>query len=88
MDENEDLNNKDNIEIVVGDTSDLSFSEVGDFMNDLKPRDVKGSKKNIIIPTNKKNVNKNEEDDDENDTDSQNSNIEENNEEKKNNENN
>ena len=83
MDENEDLDNKKNIEIVVGDTSDLSFSEVNEFMNELKPRDIKGSKKNIIIPTDKKNVNKNE--NDENKTEEQNPDTDENNNEEKNN---
>ena len=86
MDENEDLDNKKNIEIVVGDTSDLSFSEVNEFMNELKPRDIKGSKKNIIIPTDKKNVNKNE--NDENKDEKQNPDTDENiNEEKNNTEN-
>lgn len=53
--ENENKNNdeKQNIEVVVGDSSNLSFSEVGDFMGDLRPQNIKGSRKNIIIPTNK-----------------------------------
>ena len=56
--ENEDNNNNENnninnIEVVIGDSSNLSFSEVGDFMGDLKPQNVKGLRKNIIIPTNK-----------------------------------
>ena len=73
MDENEDLDNKKNI-------------EVNEFMNELKPRDIKGSKKNIIIPTDKKNVNKNE--NDENKDEKQNPDTDENiNEEKNNTEN-
>ncbi len=59
--ENDNNNNDDKnqkIEIVVGDTTDLNFSEVGDYMGDLRPRDIKGSKKNIIIPTNKKSITK------------------------------
>lgn len=55
--ENEDnINNNEknkNIEVVIGDSSNLSFSNVNDFMGDLKPQNTKGSKKNIIIPTNK-----------------------------------
>ena len=59
MDEKDDFkdNENKNMEVVVGDTSELSFSEVGDYIGALRPKDVKGSKKNIIIPTNKKNVN-------------------------------
>ena len=62
MDEKDDFkdNENKNMEVVVGDTSELSFSEVGDYIGALRPKDVKGSKKNIIIPTNKKNVNPND----------------------------
>ena len=40
--------NKD-LEIVMGDDSDLEISEVGDIINDLKPNTSK-EKKSIIIP--------------------------------------
>lgn len=40
--------NKD-LEIVMGDDSDLEISEVGDMINDLKPNTSK-EKKSIIIP--------------------------------------
>ena len=49
-------NNK--IEVIIGDSSELKFSEVGDYMGDLKPQVMKGSKKNIIIPTGIKSINK------------------------------
>ena len=55
---NNENNNDNDVQVVIGDSSKLKFSEVGDYMGDLKPRDIKGSKKNIIIPTNKKNPNK------------------------------
>ena len=44
--------NKD-IEVVVGDDSELYISEVSDCINDLRPKSS-SSKKNIIIPTEKK----------------------------------
>lgn len=40
--------NKD-LEIVMGDDSDLEISEVGDMINDLRPNTSK-EKKSIIIP--------------------------------------
>ncbi len=43
--------NKD-LEIVMGDDSDLEISEVGDMINDLKPNTSK-EKKSIIIPISK-----------------------------------
>ena len=91
MDDKDDFNNNEDekIEVVVGDTSDLAFSEVGDYMGDLKPKDVKGSKKNIIIPTNKKNVTEPSDSDESNSTPTENNNtIDENNNNKTNNNNN
>ena len=65
MNENKDDSNTNKtdpssgkIEVVIGDSSDLKFSEVGDYMGDLKPHVMKGSIKNIIIPTSKKKSNK------------------------------
>ena len=45
------MNSEDNkdLEIVMGDDSDLNISEVGDMINDLKPNTNK-EKKSIIIP--------------------------------------
>lgn len=51
-----DLDNKDNeIEVIIGDDSELSFSEVEDFVEELKPKTKLDSsqKKNIIIPVSK-----------------------------------
>lgn len=43
-----DENNVD-IEIIMGDDSELNFSDVNDSINTLRPKD-KVQKKNIIIP--------------------------------------
>ena len=51
------MDNKENnqdIEVVIGDDSMLNISEVGDFMNDLKPKTSEKKSKNVIIPKNKK----------------------------------
>lgn len=45
-------NNVEDIEIVIGDVSNLEFSDVEDFMTDLKP--VQEKKKNFVIPVAKK----------------------------------
>ena len=45
-----DKKNENDIEVVVGDESILNISEVGDMMNDLRPKDSVTNKKNIIIP--------------------------------------
>lgn len=42
-----------NIEIVMGDNSTLEISDVGDCMNDLRPK--KNKKKKIVIPKVKRN---------------------------------
>ena len=42
------------IEIIIGDDSNLNISEVNDYMNDLNPDTEK--KKKVIIPTAKKKV--------------------------------
>ena len=41
------------IEIIMGDGSDLQISPVEDWMNDLKPKSSKNKKK-VIIPKEKK----------------------------------
>ena len=47
--ENVQKNEKD-IEIVFGDDSNLDISDVGDCMNDLRPKDLEKKKKGIVIP--------------------------------------
>lgn len=42
------------IEVVIGDDSILNISEVGDCMNDLRPKDSVKKRKNFIIPIAKK----------------------------------
>ena len=42
------------IEVVIGDDSILNISEVGDFMNDLRPKDSVKKRRNFIIPIAKK----------------------------------
>jgi hypothetical protein len=46
--ENEKTNSSEEIEVVMGDDSELIISEVGDCMNDLRPKTEK--KKNVVIP--------------------------------------
>ncbi len=43
------------IEIVIGDKSDLNFSDVGDCVNTLRPKDKKNKK--VIIPKTKNDKN-------------------------------
>lgn len=45
----EDENSKE-IEVVIGDDSILDISEVGDCMNDLRPKDSVKNRKTYIIP--------------------------------------
>ena len=53
MKKDNEKNNLD-IEIIIGDDSELNFSEVEDSIKTLRPKD-KINKKNIIIPKIKKN---------------------------------
>ena len=46
--------NNEEIEVVIGDDSILNISEVGDCMNDLRPKDSVNNRKKIIIPSAKK----------------------------------
>lgn len=50
------MENKENqdIEVVIGDDSVLNISEVGDCMNDLRPKTSEKKSKNVIIPKTKK----------------------------------
>ena len=51
----EEKNNKnEGFEIVMGDDSILEISDVGDHMNDLRPKGKEEKKKNIVIPKLKK----------------------------------
>lgn len=45
------------IEIVMGDDSELNFSEVEDCVSSLRPKDKERLKKKVIIPKSKKNDN-------------------------------
>ena len=57
----EKMENKENIEVVIGDDSVLNISEVGDCMNQLRPKDQAKKRKNFIIPIAKKKLGKNSE---------------------------
>ena len=57
MEENNNNNNAEDIEVIIGDDSELNISEVGDCMNDLRPKSAEKKKKNVIIPIAKKNKN-------------------------------
>ncbi len=59
-----DSENKD-LEIVMGDDTELDISDVGDIMNNLKPN-TSEKKKNIIIPLAKKKNEENEKNSSEN----------------------
>ena len=55
----EEMENKENLEVVIGDDSVLNISEVGDCMNQLRPKDQAKKRKNFIIPIAKKKLGKN-----------------------------
>ena len=57
----DNVENKEDIEVVIGDDSVLNISEVGDCMNQLRPKDQAKKRKNFIIPVAKKKIGKNEE---------------------------
>ena len=50
----ENIENSEDIEVVIGDDSVLNISEVGDCMNDLRPKDSVKKRRNFIIPIAKK----------------------------------
>ena len=58
--DNSENRSPDNIEVVVGDDSDLEISDVGDYMNNFKPKSS-DKNKNVVIPkiNDKKKENKN-----------------------------
>ena len=54
-----DEKNKDlDIEVIIGDDSELNFSEAKDCVNSLRPKNKEAMKKKVIIPKNKKEKNK------------------------------
>ncbi len=48
------MENENDIEIIIGDNSNLKFSDVEDCVNTLRPKDKKTNKNSFIIPKNKK----------------------------------
>ena len=54
----ENIENSEDIEVVIGDDSVLNISEVGDCMNQLRPKDQAKKRKNFIIPIAKKKIKK------------------------------
>ncbi len=54
MSKNQENEEVEKIEVVIGDESVLNISEVGDCMNDLRPKAAEKNKKQVIIPTAKK----------------------------------
>lgn len=58
IDENKSV---EDIEVVIGDNSILEISEVGDCMNNLRPKDSEKKKKQVIIPKVKKKDNNQDE---------------------------
>ena len=72
----------DDIEVVLGDKSDLEISEVGDITNDLRPKDAETNRiTNVIVPRELKSKETSEEDeDDEDDEDEKKEDTETNNE--------
>ena len=52
--DNKENNQIEDIEVVIGDDSVLNISEVGDCMNDLRPKSSEQKSKNVIIPKAKK----------------------------------
>lgn len=52
--DNKENNQVEDIEVVIGDDSVLNISDVGDYMNDLKPKTSEKKSKNVIIPKIKK----------------------------------
>lgn len=50
----ENISENNDIEIVFGDDSNLDISDVGDCMNNLRPKDREKKKQGIVIPKTKK----------------------------------
>ena len=49
IDNTENRSNED-IEVVIGDDSDLEISDVGDYMKNLKPKVRENKQKKVVIP--------------------------------------
>lgn len=62
--EKTDEKKTEEIEVVFGDDSMLNISEVGDCMNDLRPKDSVKNRKKVIIPVAKKKRKEDEEETD------------------------
>ncbi len=45
--------NDEDIKIIIGDDSNLQFSDVGDIINTLRPKENKKLNKKVIIPKTK-----------------------------------
>lgn len=52
--EKNDKKKNEEIEIVMGDDSELEISDVGDCMNELRPKGNEKQKKSVVIPKIKK----------------------------------
>lgn len=64
----EDNQQVEDIEVVIGDNSDLEISEVGDIANDLRPKDAETNRiTNVIVPRELKPKEDSEEDEDDED---------------------
>ena len=59
--EEKEVKNNEDLEVVIGDDSVLNISEVGDCMNQLRPKDQAKKRKNFIIPIAKKKLKKDDE---------------------------
>ena len=51
--DNENSNKEKELEVIIGDSSELVISEVKDYMTDLKPKGKE--KKHVVIPSAKNN---------------------------------
>ena len=52
--DNKENNQVEDIEVIIGDDSVLNISEVGDCMNELRPKTSDKKNKQVIIPKTKK----------------------------------
>ncbi len=54
MKEKEEENNDLDIEVIIGDDSNLNFSEAKDCVNTLRPKNKKNMTNKVIVPKTKK----------------------------------
>ena len=54
MKEKEEENNDLDIEVIIGDDSNLNFSEAKDCVNTLRPKNKKNMTNKVIVPKRKK----------------------------------